>query len=411
MSASSISGSRQLLPEMQLPQPLSLSGDLRRLVTTAELQQIMASSPSMLSADAHCHRSRSARGSQAVLAQFGLSRSEVERWMQANGAPAPSPRTAVENLDVLSADSVSTQEGGGLACSDDSLKLHGSSGGGRSARHEWPVVYATYDGNIVPVPKQSEHESMHAIDRLQQFERRIHDVAQQAAALRSESHLLRNDALVDPRRLDALLSLLHLSTHGGHDGRQAATSAGAQQRPGAVRALAPQPIPSAVWQNRVPGLPLQRSDGPHERVVHACGSHPRPTGLPTPPHQPCDQPRHVKTLRRRNHRQDQLATLRRWFDEHSSDPYPTPEEKHDLAQQVGMEIKQIEHWFTNHRKRHWFRRGETPQNPAWSAPSAAPQRAPAHGYSRPHDNMLAMEDPLDGAPAMVEPEDVVMALT
>ena len=57
--------------------------------------------------------------------------------------------------------------------------------------------------------------------------------------------------------------------------------------------------------------------------------------------------------RRRNHRHEQLNILKQWFDEHASDPYPSPEEKVDLAEAVGMEIKQIEHWFTNQRKRHW----------------------------------------------------------
>ena len=51
----------------------------------------------------------------------------------------------------------------------------------------------------------------------------------------------------------------------------------------------------------------------------------------------------VRHGRRRNHRQDQLSILRSWFDEHAGDPYPSPSEKVWLAQQVGMEVRQVEH--------------------------------------------------------------------
>ena len=69
---------------------------------------------------------------------------------------------------------------------------------------------------------------------------------------------------------------------------------------------------------------------------------------------------HPKANRRRNLRRDQLRVLTKWFDDHFADPYPTPEEKDVLAQSLGMEIRQIEHWFTNRRKRHWtqFKRDE-----------------------------------------------------
>jgi len=76
---------------------------------------------------------------------------------------------------------------------------------------------------------------------------------------------------------------------------------------------------------------------------------------PPPPSMPNDNRRKRAPARRRNHRSDQLRTLRRWFDDHMDDPYPTPREKAILAIEVGMEVKQIEHWFTNRRKRHWNR--------------------------------------------------------
>jgi len=58
-------------------------------------------------------------------------------------------------------------------------------------------------------------------------------------------------------------------------------------------------------------------------------------------------------VRRQNHRSDQTRLLKEWFRQHESEPYPTPNEKEWLAQETGMQIKQVEHWFTNSRKRNW----------------------------------------------------------
>jgi len=58
-------------------------------------------------------------------------------------------------------------------------------------------------------------------------------------------------------------------------------------------------------------------------------------------------------VRRQNHRSDQTRLLKEWFRQHESEPYPTPNEKERLAQETGMQIKQVEHWFTNSRKRNW----------------------------------------------------------
>jgi hypothetical protein len=63
--------------------------------------------------------------------------------------------------------------------------------------------------------------------------------------------------------------------------------------------------------------------------------------------------RHLLNSRRRNHNSLQLNTLRQWFLDHTDDPYPTYEEKLALSSQLSMSVKQIEHWFTNYRKRHW----------------------------------------------------------
>ena len=48
-----------------------------------------------------------------------------------------------------------------------------------------------------------------------------------------------------------------------------------------------------------------------------------------------------------------VSMLTRWFNEHVEDPYPTTLEKQVLASNAHMSVKQVNDWFTNHRKRHW----------------------------------------------------------
>ena len=45
--------------------------------------------------------------------------------------------------------------------------------------------------------------------------------------------------------------------------------------------------------------------------------------------------------------------LKSWVDDHLEDPYPTVNEKNQMAQAAGLTIKQVNDWFTNYRKRHW----------------------------------------------------------
>lgn len=45
--------------------------------------------------------------------------------------------------------------------------------------------------------------------------------------------------------------------------------------------------------------------------------------------------------------------LKGWVDTNMEDPYPSVAEKHQLAQQANLSIKQVNDWFTNYRKRHW----------------------------------------------------------
>ncbi len=43
--------------------------------------------------------------------------------------------------------------------------------------------------------------------------------------------------------------------------------------------------------------------------------------------------------------------LTSWYRNHLTQPYPSPEEKHVLAQDLGITVRQVERWFWNHRSR------------------------------------------------------------
>jgi len=48
--------------------------------------------------------------------------------------------------------------------------------------------------------------------------------------------------------------------------------------------------------------------------------------------------------------------LKCWFTRHedtATGPYPTTEQKRELAEQTGLTAHQVHNWFTNYRKRHW----------------------------------------------------------
>jgi len=61
----------------------------------------------------------------------------------------------------------------------------------------------------------------------------------------------------------------------------------------------------------------------------------------------------LHSRRRSNHRSDQTSVLLNWFEQHKVDPYPSTQEKIELGKMTGMDVKQIENWFTNRRKRNW----------------------------------------------------------
>lgn len=45
--------------------------------------------------------------------------------------------------------------------------------------------------------------------------------------------------------------------------------------------------------------------------------------------------------------------LAEWVEKHMEDPYPTTEEKQEIASAAQLSLRQVNDWFTNYRKRHW----------------------------------------------------------
>ncbi|XVE63592.1 hypothetical protein DITRI_Ditri07aG0032200 [Diplodiscus trichospermus] len=50
---------------------------------------------------------------------------------------------------------------------------------------------------------------------------------------------------------------------------------------------------------------------------------------------------------------DTTSSLKAWWQSHSKWPYPTEEDKTRLVQETGLQLKQINNWFINQRKRNW----------------------------------------------------------
>lgn len=50
---------------------------------------------------------------------------------------------------------------------------------------------------------------------------------------------------------------------------------------------------------------------------------------------------------------DTTSALKAWWQSHSKWPYPTEEDKARLVQETGLQLKQINNWFINQRKRNW----------------------------------------------------------
>ncbi|XVE98477.1 hypothetical protein REPUB_Repub03eG0109800 [Reevesia pubescens] len=50
---------------------------------------------------------------------------------------------------------------------------------------------------------------------------------------------------------------------------------------------------------------------------------------------------------------DTTSHLKAWWQSHSKWPYPTEEDKARLVRETGLQLKQINNWFINQRKRNW----------------------------------------------------------
>ncbi|GMJ15848.1 KNOTTED1-like homeobox gene 3 [Hibiscus trionum] len=56
---------------------------------------------------------------------------------------------------------------------------------------------------------------------------------------------------------------------------------------------------------------------------------------------------------------DTTSVLKAWWQAHSKWPYPTEEDKARLVQETGLQLKQINNWFINQRKRNWHSNAST----------------------------------------------------
>lgn len=50
---------------------------------------------------------------------------------------------------------------------------------------------------------------------------------------------------------------------------------------------------------------------------------------------------------------DTTCVLKDWWQQHSKWPYPTEDDKVKLVEETGLQLKQINNWFINQRKRNW----------------------------------------------------------
>jgi hypothetical protein len=57
-----------------------------------------------------------------------------------------------------------------------------------------------------------------------------------------------------------------------------------------------------------------------------------------------------KYVRMPNFEKENVKVLKEWFMENIKHPYPSIREKEQMSQQSGLDIKQIQNWFTNARK-------------------------------------------------------------
>ncbi|XP_059286622.1 homeobox protein knotted-1-like LET12 isoform X1 [Lycium ferocissimum] len=68
---------------------------------------------------------------------------------------------------------------------------------------------------------------------------------------------------------------------------------------------------------------------------------------------------------------DTTSVLKAWWQTHSKWPYPTEEDKARLVQETGLQLKQINNWFINQRKRNWH------SNPSTSSSQKSKRKSSA----------------------------------
>lgn len=59
---------------------------------------------------------------------------------------------------------------------------------------------------------------------------------------------------------------------------------------------------------------------------------------------------------------DTTSVLKNWWQQHSKWPYPTEEDKAKLVEETGLQLKQINNWFINQRKRNWHNNSQSATN-------------------------------------------------
>ncbi|KAK8944728.1 Homeobox protein HD1 [Platanthera zijinensis] len=56
---------------------------------------------------------------------------------------------------------------------------------------------------------------------------------------------------------------------------------------------------------------------------------------------------------------DTTSVLKQWWQQHSKWPYPTEDDKAKLVEETGLQLKQINNWFINQRKRNWHNNSQS----------------------------------------------------
>lgn len=56
---------------------------------------------------------------------------------------------------------------------------------------------------------------------------------------------------------------------------------------------------------------------------------------------------------------DTTSVLKSWWQQHSKWPYPTEDDKAKLVEETGLQLKQINNWFINQRKRNWHNNSQS----------------------------------------------------